>query len=497
MDLLFEFLHTNRARAIIAETALALFFFFADPLGVVGRQARVIDDAWDVLTQFRHESAATTKLAVILIDQDTLDAWHVDWPLTYGQVSGLIHGLACAQAAGVFFDFTLSRKFPAAGEEQQLQAVVEAYSSKSGSLNAASSKPAALNAAPDWPGCEGADPPDPIQVFFGKADHIDTRLAERLDRGGFTFPIDVESEDSIYPAGKAEFPDGPLPVRQVSPAFGVVQKIQELWQTELAAAAAKSTKANGEVAKAADDAKKTGDDPPCSSQDHRPECWFEPLVLQWSAAVDGNQKDVGDIHGCRGDPGWLAFLGGVFGITTQGRYQPCPPILTLKAEDLFRDRIYIAANGNPAELLKGRFVFVGTRLAGLNDQVYSPVHGYLPGVYKHAVATAKLTDTAMKNLTSYPTAPRPWLLGALVVVTYVLIEAVKEFSGGLPRRNLVVVAAFLTALLAWGVIIYFWEWPVSLVVTVLGYYAGAVLFVRAAGSWSPSVQPAAPEDLKP
>ena len=286
-------------------------------------------------------------------------------------------------------------------------------------------------------------------------------------------------------------------VRQVSPAFGVVQKIQELWQTEQAAAAAKSTKANGEVAKAADDAKKTGDDPPCSSQDHRPECWFEPLVLQWSAAVDGNQKDVGDIHGCRGDPGWLAFLGGVFGITTQGRYQPCPPILTLKAEDLFRDRIYIAANGNPAELLKGRFVFVGTRLAGLNDQVYSPVHGYLPGVYKHAVATAKLTDTAMKNLTSYPTAPRPWLLGALVVVTYVLIEAVKEFSGGLPRRNLVVVAAFLTALLAWGVIIYFWEWPVSLVVTVLGYYAGAVLFVRAAGSWSPSVQPAAPEDLKP
>jgi CHASE2 domain-containing sensor protein len=164
---------------------------------------------------------------------------------------------------------------------------------------------------------------------------------------------------------------------------------------------------------------------------------------------------------------------------------------------LFRDRNYIDANGNPAELLEKRFVFVGTRLAGLNDQIYSPVHGYLPGVYKHAVATANLTDTAMNDQTIYATVPRPWVLGVLVVVTYVLIEAVKEFSGGLPRRKLIIVAAVLGAFLAWLAIIFLWDWPMSLVLTVFGYYFTSVLFVKAAGSWSPSIQTAAPEEPKP
>jgi CHASE2 domain-containing sensor protein len=469
-EFLFEFLHTNRSRAVIAETALALFLFFADPLGVVAYKARVIDDSWAVFTQFWHPSASAGKLAVILIDQETLDAWHINWPLTYGQVLGLIHGLACAKATGVFFDFTLSRKYPDLGEEKQLQDAIE--------------KADSFNGAPDWPGCgDEHPPPAAIKVFFGKADHIDTPLAERMDRGDHAFPIDVEAEDSVYPAGKTEFPDAPLPTSQVSPAFGVVRRVPELWQTAQANAA-RSTKPNGDMANAGSDAKKTGDDPAglCSSHDPRPQCWFEPLLLQWSAAVDPNQKDVENIQSCRGDPGWPTLLAGMFGITKQERFQPCPPILTLKAEDLFRDRNYIDANGNPAELLEKRFVFVGTRLAGLNDQIYSPVHGYLPGVYKHAVATANLTDTAMKNRTSYPAVPRPWLLGVLVVITYVLIEAVKEFSGGLPRRNLIIGAAFLTAFFAWVAIICVWKWPGSLVLTVLGYYAGAVLFVRASGS---------------
>jgi len=93
--------------------------------------------------------------------------------------------------------------------------------------------------------------------------------------------------------------------------------------------------------------------------------------MQWSAKVDPDQGAVSD-PSCRGFPGWLDIVAGSLGITTEGRFETCPPILTLKAQDLFRDRKYIAEHGNPADLLRDRFVFVGTELAGLNDEVFSP-----------------------------------------------------------------------------------------------------------------------------
>jgi hypothetical protein len=134
---------------------------------------------------------------------------------------------------------------------------------------------------------------------------------------------------------------------------------------------------------------------------------------------------VANTGSCRGFPGWDAILASMIGLTTEGKFETCPPILTLNVEDLFRDRNYIAAHGNPAALLAGRFVFVGTRLAALNDQIFSPVHGYLPGVYQHALAT----DNLITYGANYPTVPRPWLLGVMVVITYAVIELVKELSG--------------------------------------------------------------------
>jgi CHASE2 domain len=480
-----DFLRTNRARAIIAETVLGLLLFFADPLGVVAYRARVIDDSISVLTQFMHGSEAREQLAVVLIDQEALDAWQVDWPLTYEGMAGLIHSLACAQAFGVFFDFTLSEKFNLAEGKDELESAV--LDSRKGS-------------------CDDGSTPARMSVFFGKAEKIDSPLAQSLDRDHLAFSIDDDTDDSVYPAGSVEFPDSPVPIEQATPAFGVIRSVPKLWPSE---------KPPKEAAKDEDPGR------PCSYPDHRPKCWMKPLALRWSGTIDPNQGDVADTV-CRGFPGWLDIVASTFGITKEGRFEPCPPILTLKGQDLFRDREYIADYGNPARFLKDRFVFVGTELAGLNDEVLSPVHGYLPGVYKHAIAADNLlsymryradhpfvarpwllgTDrllSYMKDMADYPTVPRPWLLGTLVVATYLLIEFVREYSRSMARRALILGLAALIALFAWGAIIHFLQWPWSLMLTVFGYYAGGVAILAVARflSLTSEAEPHAPLDAKP
>ena len=121
IEALIEFLRKGRAGQIILETAPALILFFVDPLGVVAYQARVIDNSIAVLTQFWHKSEPERQLAVVLIDQEALNTWRVDWPIAYERTAGLIHALACARAVGVFFDFTLSEKFNLAEGKSDLE----------------------------------------------------------------------------------------------------------------------------------------------------------------------------------------------------------------------------------------------------------------------------------------------------------------------------------------------------------------------------------------
>jgi CHASE2 domain len=306
-------------------------------------------------------------------------------------------------------------------------------------------------------------------VFFGKARNIETALALSLDRDNRAFSINDDAVDSIYPAGSVEFPDSPVPIAQATPAFGVIRSVPQLWPP------------NEEDANRA-----------CSTPDPRPKCWLKPLAIHWSAKVDPDQGAVSDTT-CRGFPGWLDVVASTLGITTEGRFETCPPILTLKAQDLFRDRKYIAEHGNPADLLRGRFVFVGTELAGLNDEVFSPVHGYLPGVYKHAVAADNLLSH-LKDRTDYPTVPRPWLLGAMVVITYLVIAGVKEFLGGRsewtlwrsgPKLDAAMVAVAVLAPLFWVIWIYRWNWPFSLLFAIFGYYVTGLFIVAAAKFLSP------------
>jgi len=433
--ILTSFIHHDRTRTVIAETALAAFLFFSDPFGITSHKAQVINNAIATFTQYNYHSQATEKIAVVLIDQSTLDNWKTDWPLTYGRTAGLIHVMACAKATGVFFDYTASAEFNLADGKDLLENFV-ADSSRGG------------------PDCPDGGRPQKIAVFFGKADNINTPFAAALDRNHGSFWIGAGQDDSLYPAGRADFPEQTLSIGQVTAAFGVVRSTSLI----------------------ADGVADAGT--PCRVTDPRPKCWVKPIVLRWSGLINPKQSDVSRTDGCRGEQSWLEMLSNILGLTHEKQYEPCPPILTLKAEDLYRDQSFIAANGNPASLVAGRFIFVGTRLAGLNDQVFSPVHGYLPGVYKHAMAA----DNLISYGANYPTIPQPWLLGVIVVVIYSLIECAKELSRHSPNANRIVVGVMSLCLIGFTTAISLWQWPLSLIFAVFTYYAGSVLFVQIASA---------------
>ena len=80
--------------------------------------------------------------------------------------------------------------------------------------------------------------------------------------------------------------------------------------------------------------------------------------MQWNAGFDPEQKMVSKTLDCRGDPGALGLLWGLASLGSHtNHFDPCPPVLTLRALDLERDLNYIDANGDPAKHLAGRLDF--------------------------------------------------------------------------------------------------------------------------------------------
>ena len=113
----------------------------------------------------------------------------------------------------------------------------------------------------------------------------------------------------------------------------------------------------------------------------------------------------------------------------------CPYTLTLREQQL--------DDPDMAALLKDRVVLVGTRLAGMDDSVYSPVHQRIPGVYLHAMALDNLMTWGRDRL--HPNARLSRVVGALLaIVLPILLAITLRYSHG-RRRFLLLVALGLVA----------------------------------------------------
>jgi len=425
-----------RFRSIVVEAGLALILFLSDPFGLEEQKLRSIDAGLAIVTQYLH-AAPPSNLAVVLIDKAALEDWKVDWPLTFGKNAEVVHALACARASGVFFDFTVGRKFNLVEGMDDLKKVID-ESSKDGTI------------------CVDGEPPAKIPVFFGRIQGVDSPMGDWLAQRGATFLISTGESDAVYQSGKDKFP--PLALRQdeISPAFGLVRALPLLRGTTVA-----------------------DDNSSCQDIDPRPRCWRAPLALVWSANLDPKQPEVSDIVKCRGDRGLLHILWGLTPFGADERYESCPPVLTLSGADLSRDLGFIEKHGNPATVLAGRFVMVGVNIAGLNDRITTPLHDYLPGVYKHAVALGELLHYGAH----YPTLPKPVTLGVMAALIYLLLETAREFARNPKRERIWVAAAFFASVAIFSAIVYWRHWPASLILALFGYYIGVVLalFVASKG----------------
>lgn len=421
----------RRFHAAFARAVVALVLFVIDPLGVAVQKSHAIDRSFAWLAGNMRSYQPSDRLAVVLIEEEDLRSpgFQVDWPIPYGKTASLIRLLACAGASGVFFDYTASQQFNLAAGQDELETMVR------DSLKA--------------PRCNDDHAPPKIPVYFGAAENVDTSFARFLNDQGRAFWIGGDTDEGHYSVGRSEFPTEPLAeAKDQSPAFGIARDLCRLPGEDTALCP------NRNVARGA-----------------------QPLRLFWTANVSKDQHyflRVGPGMECRDPLTLWEKIGLFFGMTDIGRYQTCPPILTLVARQLFL--------GDATQFLKGRFVFVGTRLFGLNDAVSSPVHGDLPGVYAHAVAL----DNLWYLKKGYPTRPKPYILLLMAIVVYIAIELTIEFCRGFKYSGHVRIFARVIMVAGLLVVVSCNQWPYSLLLAIFGYYWGGSALIKAAQEGIPA-----------
>lgn len=144
----------------------------------------------------------------------------------------------------------------------------------------------------------------------------------------------------------------------------------------------------------------------------------EPMALVWGVR-NGDLPRYAEW--CRPSSGLAEVLPAPLRALWQGKeaYQPiCPYSRALAMRQLKPSSE--ADERTLRERLDGRFVLIGTSMAGSNDLVASPVHGPIPGVFLHAMALDNLLTygTRYKRALEWELLP-PWrlaLLGTAVVI---------------------------------------------------------------------------------
>ncbi|MCD0267894.1 CHASE2 domain-containing protein [Xanthomonas melonis] len=130
-----------------------------------------------------------------------------------------------------------------------------------------------------------------------------------------------------------------------------------------------------------------------------------PMAVQWGSTLPRVQARPRGLGCVRTAPaGWWSRLHSALGLTRDGlasgvdaqaenrRRERCAYTLTVFEEQLDDPAV--------AVVLKDRVVLIGTRLSGLGDQVLSPVHQQLPGVYLHAMALDNLMSWGSQHMST-------------------------------------------------------------------------------------------------
>jgi CHASE2 domain-containing sensor protein len=110
----------------------------------------------------------------------------------------------------------------------------------------------------------------------------------------------------------------------------------------------------------------------------------DPMQIFWGTVPPAQQGKWIDCHPPPGGAlaaAWRRLFGGQDAVQTD-----CYYALTLPVDSLFTR----ASDPHLAALIRGKVVFYGAALLGIEDRVYPPTHTSLPGVFMHAMALDNL-----------------------------------------------------------------------------------------------------------
>lgn len=308
---------------------VGFIWYWFDPFGI-GRQTDLYtQELINTALAPGYQSAAKEKIAVVLIDDQTLDRQEMGWPPTYDYYSQLIYRIARQHPKAIFMDILVQRKRP-----QDARALAIARSNMQDTMK---DYPVPLIMAQSAAG--------KTSLFSGIANVGSARVAWEGD----DYPLWVhDSERSGAP----------------TPALALYKYMNP-----------RARRADiGEFAKTA---------PRLTVQ------WgatVSPEVVQRQLV-----SPKAHVHVAPGT--WERFLMGLdffrhslfMGIDPHridAHREEWPYALTVKAQDLASPRV--------AGLLKDRAVLVGAKITGIPDLIPTPVNGNLPGVYLHAMALDNL-----------------------------------------------------------------------------------------------------------
>ncbi|WP_207262828.1 CHASE2 domain-containing protein [Desulfovibrio sp. Huiquan2017] len=318
-----------------------LILSFLDPFGLSTASDAYSQLIIDRVTAPFYHSPGQDRIAVVLIDDTTLDELGEGWPPPYDVYANLLYRILRQQPKAVFMDILLERL-----RERDRESFEVAHANLSATVPRfgipvvlARSTLDADNLFADIPGIETA------MVAWTSAEYP---LWDTAGRGPSPAPL-------LYRHLCADAADGSAACAHgFPPAQGAPMAVQ--WGCAVS------------------------------------------KVMQDRNLLPKGKLFVAPTWGERGSRSvellWRSLLAGIDQDAMDKARERIPYAVTVMAHDL----------GNPQirGLLKDRVVLVGAALAGFNDVVETPVNGQLPGVYYHAMALDNLTRYGARYFTNPP-----------------------------------------------------------------------------------------------
>lgn len=325
-----------------------------DPFGISHASEAHSDDLFQKVASSFYPSGAQDKIAVVLIDEQTLRSRGESWPPRYAYYQDVLRRVVKQKPAAVFMDLLLEDK---RSYDDSLQPSREAM----GQLLSAHPVPFYLATLDAHSGSVFAGVPGVHSALAGWSGH------------GRDYPLLV-GPGHYFADGQRV---GHEPEQEPENCTADAQPTAALLLYKDLCAS------NGTAG--------------CPAFDEKAFC--KTMAVQWGrsvAPVVSTRELISASQCSPDDPSLSTRIGNAFASLVaafnSGRdehavdrvRQPCPYAITIREEDLTSEK----ARG----LLEGRAVLIGQSLRGIHDIVESPVHGQIPGVYLHAMALDNLLN---------------------------------------------------------------------------------------------------------